>query len=139
MNYLLDSSNAAIASVTFMGSTLAGPKGNVSLDGLPLGKTAAGELAAKVIVVGSSTGGGVAETRTYSTGLTTTPNIIAAGKLGVTVLFSSDFVGTVGGIAFTGATAVSYSDSIIQPGDTLPAITVTCSAGSYSLVLAGVP
>lgn len=47
MNYLLDSSNAAIASVTFMGSTLAGPKGNVSLDGVPLGLVN-GEIVVKV-------------------------------------------------------------------------------------------
>lgn len=55
MNYILDSSNAAVTSVTFMGSTLAGPKGNVSFDGLPLGLVN-GEIALKIM----GTGGGSA-------------------------------------------------------------------------------
>lgn len=59
MNYILDSSNAAIASVTFMGSTLAGPGGNVSFDGLPLGLVN-GELALKIM--GTGGGGGIPST-----------------------------------------------------------------------------
>lgn len=79
---------------------------------------------------------GITETRTYQNALTTTPNSISAGKIGFTILFSSDFVGTIGGIPFTGATQAAYSDSA-QPGNLLPAVAITRSAGTYSIIIAG--
>lgn len=86
--------------------------------------------------VGATKVAGIQETRGYTSAITTTPNSIPAGKLGFTILFSSDFVGTVGGIAYSGATQAAYSDAA-QPGNTLPSVAITCSAGSYSVITAG--
>jgi hypothetical protein len=79
---------------------------------------------------------GIQETRTYQNALTAATTTIAAGSLAVSIGFSSDFVGAVGGNAISGATTTSYSDAS-KPGNTLPAIVVTRSAGTYSIVVAG--
>lgn len=98
MNYLLDSSNAAIASVTFMSSTLAGPKGNVSLDGVPLGLVN-GEIAVKVTGTG---GGGVPTTPptvtpNFFAPASTTPVVIPVGAVNTTVIILTG-TGTLNGI-----------------------------------------
>lgn len=79
---------------------------------------------------------GIQETRTPQDGLTTATTTVPAGALSVTVLFSSDFVGTVEGISVTGATASQFADAA-NPGNTLPAIVVTRSAGTYSILTGG--
>lgn len=88
---------------------------------------------------GPSGGGGVVgiqESRTYQSALTAGSTVIPAGKLAVTVLFSSDFTGGIGGITISGADTVVYTDQS-KPGNTLPAITVTRTAGNYSIITAG--
>lgn len=57
-------------------------------------------------------------------------NTIPAGALSVLVLLSSDFVGAVNGLPVLGSDR-SYRDSS-KPGNTLPAIPITSSAGTYS-------
>lgn len=150
MNYLLDSSNAAIASVTFMGNTLAGPKGNVSFDGLPLGLVS-GELALKIMGTGGGSGipmtpptvngvkvVGVQETRSVTKNAATDATYtIPVGSLSYLVEFSSDFVGTVNGIARAGASISDVSDAA-QPNNTLPAIAITRSAGNFTVTIGGV-
>lgn len=75
---------------------------------------------------------GIQEARNYGTPQTAATATIAAGALSVLIEFSSDFVGTIGGIARTGAAQVAYSD-VAQPGNTLPAYAITRSAGTYTI------
>lgn len=63
----------------------------------------------------------------------TTGGTITRGLRGVVFIFSSDFVGTIAGTAFTGAADGSFSPPI-QPGDTLAAMTYTVSAGSMRII-----
>lgn len=64
----------------------------------------------------------------YTSGAT-----VAAGSRGLGILFSSDFVGTVAGGAYNGATdnAQSFRPS---GNDTLGAVVITCTAGSFRVV-----
>lgn len=80
---------------------------------------------------------GVQETRpVLKNAATDATYTIAAGYLAVTILFSSDFAGTVLGVAVSGASTTAYNDAS-KPGNTLPAIAVTRSAGTYSIIAAG--
>lgn len=51
----------------------------------------------------------------------------------VTFIFSSDFVGTINGIAFTGATDTAWTPPI-QTGDRWVAQTYTVAAGSMRIM-----
>lgn len=143
MNPILNSSNAKLV-VTNISQVsenrMPAPLGTA--DG-----SATGEVGTKVIVLGTGipttppmVNGvkvvGIAETRTYQKALTAATTTISAGALAITVIFSSDFVGTIGTLDYTGATQAAYSDAA-QPGNVLPSIAITRSAGSYSIIIAG--
>ena len=76
---------------------------------------------------------GIPETRTVTQNASTTsPYTIPAGWLSYTMEMSSDFTGTVNGIARTGAATPSISD-YAAPGNTGPAIAVVRTAGNYTI------
>lgn len=148
MNPILNSSNAKLV-VTNISPV---PENRMPA---PLGTadgSATGEVGTKVVVIGNGTATpgipitpptvsgvkvvGIAETRTYQKALTAATTTISAGALAITVIFSSDFVGTIGTLDYTGATQAAYSDAA-QPGNVLPSIAITRSAGSYSIITAG--
>lgn len=66
--------------------------------------------------------------------LATTSGTVAARAKSVTFIFSSDFVGTVKGVAFTGAADSSITLNTPQPGDVLSSIAYTVTAGSVRIV-----
>lgn len=66
--------------------------------------------------------------------LATSSGTVAGNAKRVTLIFSSDFTGTVGGVAFAGATDSSVTFSADQPGDTLAAIAYTVTAGNVRIV-----
>ena len=76
-----------------------------------------------------TSGGTVAPTIT----LVAESGTIPAGAKSLTFIFSSDFAGTVLGVAFAGG--ADSTISLTAPvGDTLTAVVYTVSAGSYRLI-----
>lgn len=127
-NPILTSGNQLLALSNFY----TGLNTQTTIDGIPLGTsdgTATGELCAKVKVVNTvsvtSTPSGAAKTLTSIA--PTTSGTVAAGKGSVSFLSSSDFVGTVNGVAFP---ANSPKSIAANPGDTINAIAYTISAGT---------
>jgi len=66
--------------------------------------------------------------------LATTSGSVRAGARGVVFIFSSDFTGTVNGIAWAGATDAFYSPPI-QAGDSFEEIPYTITAGSIRIIV----
>lgn len=131
-NRLLTSGNGFF-SITNFGP---GPATLSNMTGLPLGTfpegNATGELALKVLVVnGGANGGGTQRTPTISTASST--GTVAAGAKKLTLVFSSDFAGTVLGAAFSGAADKSI-DLNAPDNDTLAAVAYTVSAGSIRII-----
>lgn len=77
-------------------------------------------------ITGGGTGGGVQRTLTSSA--VTTDGTVSAGAKSVSFVTSSDFSGTINGVAFP----VSASKNVapISPADTIAAIPYTVSAGT---------
>lgn len=63
----------------------------------------------------------------------TTSGTITAGARALLFVFSSDFTGTISGVAWSGATDASYSPPV-QTGDTFAAITYTVTTGSVRII-----
>lgn len=129
-NYVLDGSNAAVSTFNFLGATK--PAG-VGLGGLPLGLVN-GEV---VLKVAGPNGGGVLaskqETDSWQTKVAS--YTIPAGALSIGFSPSSDFVGTVQGVAWTGAQGPI--SRVAQPGNTLPTFVITMSGGtSFTIAVA---
>ncbi len=60
---------------------------------------------------------------------------VGANQRSITFIFGSTFVGTIGGIAFTGGTGADSSLTITaQSGNTLGPVTYTVSAGTMRIV-----
>jgi hypothetical protein len=66
--------------------------------------------------------------------LATTDGTVRAGAKELTMVFSSDFTGTVNGVSWTWAAGGTYSDHAQQTGDTLAALTYTVATGSIKIV-----
>lgn len=86
----------------------------------------------------SASGGGstpVGKQRTLASSNVTTGGTIAAGSVNVQFYaLSSDFVGTINGVAVTGAKTYFWSPPpLVNPGDTYPAIPYTISSGNANL------
>lgn len=64
----------------------------------------------------------------------TTSGSVTRGARSVTFIFSSDFAGTVAGVAFAGATDSSFTPPI-QTGDTFSAIAYTVTAGNVRIAV----
>lgn len=64
----------------------------------------------------------------------TTSGTVAAGARGVLFVFSSDFTGTINGVAWAGS-ADSYYQPPIQAGDTFAAIAYTVTAGTVRIIV----
>jgi hypothetical protein len=58
---------------------------------------------------------------------------VTAGCRGLTLIFSSDYTGTVAGKTFTGATDSSYTVPM-QAGDTLAAVAVVVTTGTVRII-----
>lgn len=108
-----------------LGSEGAGENVNVTNTCLPVGGCAS---PAYPVQVAFSTSG--APTQTIARSVVTGSGSVAAGKTSITLLSSSDFVGTVAGAAFSASIAENYT---AQPGSTLAALAYTISAGSLTI------
>lgn len=78
-----------------------------------------------------SAGGGTIRTPVLST--VSSSGSVAAGKRYIEFVFSPDFAGTIGGVAWAGATDTEYSLPLLQGAITYPALAYTISAGSARL------
>ncbi len=58
---------------------------------------------------------------------------VTAGCHGLTIIFSSDYTGTVAGKTFAGATDSSYTVPM-QAGDTLAAVAVVVTTGTVRII-----
>lgn len=80
-----------------------------------------------------SGGGGVQEVDTWAT--KNASYTATAGALSILFNPSSDFVGTVNGITWSGSAGAAANQGAVsrtaQPGNTLPAFAVTRSAGTF--------
>lgn len=65
--------------------------------------------------------------------LVTTSGSTRASVRAVTFIFSSDFTGTISGIAFSGATDTSFTPPI-QSGDSFVAISYVVTTGSIRIM-----
>lgn len=66
--------------------------------------------------------------------LATTSGTVTKGARSVTFIFSSDYTGTVAGIAFAGTTDSSFSPPI-QTGDTSSAIAYVVTTGNIRIMV----
>lgn len=73
---------------------------------------------------------GVQEVLAFTTGSSSTSMTISAGTLTVSVLGDSSFAGVIGGMTIGASGAYSAS---AHPGNTLPAISIVRSAGTYDV------
>lgn len=129
MNPILDANNESVDISNLFGILPAN-----TLKGLPLGAigdSPLGEVFLKVGIVGGVALGG--DQLTPISALVTTGGTVASGKKHIEFIFSSDFVGNVNGIAYTG---VSEAAQIFNApsGSTFGAIAYTVSAGSIRLI-----
>lgn len=94
-------------------------------------------LANMVGMNGAAATGAVPQGARTLTSTTPTGNgTVAAGALYAEFIFSSNFAGTVNGNTFAGATDYIWqTPPLARPGDTLPAIAYTISAGSIRLTV----
>jgi len=81
----------------------------------------------------TATVSGAGTQRTQTITLLTTSGTIAAGARGLTLIFSTDFTGTVGGVAFNGANDSSFTFPI-PSGDTIGAVSYVVTTGSIRAV-----
>ena len=128
-NPILDFENKSIQLASLFGSLPI-----TALNGLPLGTTgdsALGEVYLKVGLVG---GVSFATSQvTPSSSVVTTNGTVAAGKKHIEFILSSDFAGTINGVAYSGATdAVQSFDAPVD--GTFAAMSYTISAGSARLL-----
>lgn len=87
-------------------------------------------LLAGITKVGAVVVAGISEVDNYTTGATSN-HTVAAGAIAIAINFSSDFTGTVQGATYTAANQGVALSRVAQPGNLLPALAVTRSAGSY--------
>lgn len=80
--------------------------------------------------VGAATVVGITEVDAYVTGANSN-HTISAGALAIAVNFSSDFTGTVQGATYTSANQGIALSRVAQPGNLLPAMAITISAGTF--------
>lgn len=94
-------------------------------------------LANMVGMNGAAATGAVTQgARTLTSTTVSASGTVAAGALFAEFIFSSDFAGTVNGNTFSGATdSMWQTPPLSRPGDTLPAIAYTRSAGSIRLTV----
>lgn len=133
-NRILDSGNQFF-SITNFGP---GPATLSNMTGLPLGTvpeaSGTGELALKVMVVGTTSGGGGSGTqRTASVTTVSSSGTVAAGARKLTFVLSPDFTGTILTGTFSGATDAAIPFDA-PAGDTVGAIPYTISAGSIRIL-----
>lgn len=135
-SYVLSAGTAIIGKVgidqTTPGTTnkvSIGTDGTVSVTGV---STSAKQdtLLAAITKVGAVTVVGITEVDAYTTGATSSHTVVA-GSLAIAVNFSSDFTGTVQGSTYTAANQGVALARVAQPGNLLPALAITRSAGSY--------
>jgi hypothetical protein len=74
-----------------------------------------------------------AATRTVAISSVSSSGSVAAGKKYISLIFSSDFTGTVGGVAFVGATDAFYDVPKLENGETYAALSYTVTAGSVRI------
>lgn len=73
------------------------------------------------------------EDRDTEIDLVTTGGNVAAGAKYVNFIFSQDFTGTIGGVAFSGVTDLQVSFDA-PPGDKLKQLDYTVTAGSIRII-----
>lgn len=129
-NLFLDSSNTPDPQTTPL---LPGQAGD-SFDFLPLGVTGDGEVAAKVLLVGSAapTPASLAEATATITSVNSN-GTVAAGAIALTFVLSSDFAGTILGATYSGTTTSSQTIPV-PSGYKLTEVAYTISAGSMLIV-----
>ena len=99
-----------------------------------LGATPLGNGGALPVAITSGGGGGGGKQRTLPSVHATGDGTVAAGSVGVQFTLSSDFAGTINGLAYSGATVLTWSPPPLSvPGDTYPAIPYTITAGSANI------
>lgn len=97
--------------------------------GVILAAIANGTITLGVDATITSSGGRVLA-RTISKETDSTHSPIIAGSKSNALIFSSDFAGTIGGVDVDPNQMPSYSESVINQADTLPALAYTVTAGS---------
>lgn len=101
--------------------------------------TLAGGTGSALYVTGLPPGGtpvtGIAEVLTGSAALSAASTTITAGALSISVVPLTGFVGTIAGSPWADVADSTHAGGTFtytaQPGNTLPAVTITRSAGSY--------
>lgn len=92
-------------------------------------------LLAAITKVGSTPVVGITESDGYVTGANAN-HTISAGTMAIALNFSSDFVGTVQGATYTAAAQGIALSRVAQPGNLLPAMAITVSAGTFDYYIA---